>query len=197
MLEHGHGLLVVGVEAGDERLRGVVAALHERLAGLVVLHPLRLVLFLVQILPAELGQRLGRVELDVVGPAGGLVHPPAADALGEHRVGNRELDHPGHRLARLGELLVEHLGLRESPGEAVEDEAVHAVLLLDAIGDDADDDLVRDQSAGIHRGLGLLPNLSARGDRSAEHVAGGKLRDAQLVDDLRGVRSFTRPRGAE
>ena len=51
------------------------------------------------------------------------------------------------------------LGLLHSPGEAVQNEARAAIVLLNAVPDDPDDDLVRDQAAALHHCLRLLPDL--------------------------------------
>ena len=48
------------------------------------------------------------------------------------------------------ELLVERLGLRLGAREAVEDEAVLGLVLVDALGDHADDHVVGDEVAAVH-----------------------------------------------
>ena len=54
-----------------------------------------------------------------------------------------------------GEHPVERPRLRDRARKAVEDEAVTAVGLFNPVGDDADDDLVGDEFAGIHHRFGL------------------------------------------
>ena len=58
-----------------------------------------------------------------------------------------ELDHRVELQALVGEHRVEGFGLGHRAREAVEDEAVLGVRLLDAVGDDADDDVVGDEPA--------------------------------------------------
>ena len=123
--------------------------------------------------------------------------PPPADALRQHRVRDVQRDDVPHRLAPAREHLVKHLRLLDRAREPVEDEPARAVLLLDAVFDDGDDEVVGDQAAGLHHGLGLNADLGARGDGGAKHVAGGELRDAHLGDDLRRLRAFPRPGRAE
>ena len=60
-----------------------------------------------------------------------------------------------------------------------------AIRLGDALGDHVDDDVVGDELAGIHDRLDPLPELAARGDRGAQHVAGGELNEAvRLLEPL-------------
>src|SRR3546814_4352857 len=53
--------------------------------------------------------------------------------------------------------------------EAVEDEAVGAVGLIDAVGNHGDHEVVRHEVAGIHDRLRLAAELAARGSGSAQH----------------------------
>ena len=89
---------------------------------------------------------------------------------------------------------VERLGLRDRAREAVEDEALPGVRLLDALGDDADHDVVGDELARLHDGLGLEADRRAGRDGRAQHVAGRELRDAVALDDAGGLRALPRPR---
>src|SRR5262249_39208407 len=65
--------------------------------------------------------------------------------------------------------------------EAVEDEAVGRLLLLEPLGDDADDHLVRHQVAAIHVLLCLLADLRALLDRGAQDVAGGVVGQPEVL----------------
>ena len=107
-----------------------------------------------------LAERLGLGELDMVRAARRLVHPPAADALGEHLVGHLERQHERHLVARRLEHGVKHLRLLNRAREAVKDEAARAVLVRDPILDDRDDQLVAHKPARRHHVLGLLAHLS-------------------------------------
>mmetsp|Transcript_47286 Transcript_47286/g.64110 ORF Transcript_47286/g.64110 Transcript_47286/m.64110 type:complete len:246 (+) Transcript_47286:63-800(+) len=140
--QDGDRLVVVGAEALLQRIGGVVGALEERRAALVILHRLlhRLAV------RAEL-HGLRRAELHVVRPSAGLVHPAAADALLEHGGVDVEGHHERHGLAIARQHLVERVRLGLRAREAVEDEAAGAVGRLDAVCDDADDDRVIDEAA--------------------------------------------------
>ena len=75
--------------------------------------------------------------------------------------------------------------LSDGAGHAVQDVAVLAVRLLKPFGDDADDDFVRNQLAGIHILLGLQTYGGAVLDGGPQDVAGGDGRNVQLfADDL-------------
>src|SRR5690606_21246040 len=53
-----------------------------------------------------------------------------------------------------------------------------------------DDQLVGDQAAAVHDALGLQAELGARLDRSTQHVAGGDLRNTELLGDEAGLSTF-------
>src|SRR5512139_1700610 len=168
-------LLVIG----DQRL-GLLAVLRE-----AVLDHLGLVVVAddqpgaVEVADALL---LRRVELDVVDVgrvllAGATTSQPAHDLLlGDvDQDGRRDLpvqlDHPG----------VEGLGLRPGAGETVEDEAISRLIPLQALGDHADDHLVGDEVAPVHVLLRLLAHLGPLLDRGAQDVAGGVVRQPEVL----------------
>src|SRR5205085_11457477 len=68
------------------------------------------------------------------------------------------------------------------------------VRLLDPVGDDADHDVVRHETAARHHVLGLEPDRRAGRDRGPQHVAGGQLRNAEPLDDAGRLRALSRPR---
>src|SRR6266571_1444811 len=73
------------------------------------------------------------------------------------------------------------LRLRNGARKAVEQIAARAVHLLQALLDQADDDVVGHELPGVHH---LLRGDAERGaglHRGAQHVAGGDLRDAELL----------------
>src|SRR5690606_17569572 len=82
-------------------------------------------------------------------------------------------------------------------GKAVEQVAVGAIGLLQAIADQADDDLIRNQAAGFHDLLGLQAKGGAGLDGGAQHVAGRDLRNAEALADERRLRSLSGARGAQ
>ena len=91
---------------------------------------------------------------------------------------------------------VQSLGLGDGPGEAVQDEAVLAVILSQPLFDDADEDLIGHQLAALHVGFGLQAHLRAAPQRFAQHVPRGNGGDVVvLADDLR-LGAFPSSRGA-
>src|SRR5258708_4486485 len=87
------GLLAVHLEAMAHRFFAVVVALHQRLAGEVVV-----------------ACALGRVELHVLGAPGGRMHAPSAHALDDIAVRHVALEHVVDR----HDGLLLRLGLRDS-----------------------------------------------------------------------------------
>ena len=58
--------------------------------------------------------------------------------------------------------LVERRGLLQRARKAVEDEALGAIGLGDALGDDLDHHFVGDEPAGFHDGAGFLADRACR-----------------------------------
>ena len=90
--------------------------------------------------------------------------------------------------------LVQGSSLRQGAREAVQDHAVLAVGLLDALGDDTDDDLVGHQLALLHDRLGLDADLGAGLHGRAQHLARGELNQPPAGRELLGLGSLARPR---
>ena len=81
--------------------------------------------------------------------------------------------------------------LRDRAGHTVEDEPVRTVRRGDPFRDDADDDIVRNQLAGVHEALGLEASGCTVFNRFAKNIAGRDAGDIQLfADDLR-LRTLT------
>src|SRR5690606_18452790 len=95
----------------------------------------------------------------------------ARDPLNQDRIIDLELDDDAERRIPLLQKLVEGCRLRKRPREAVENKAILAVRLCDALVDDSDDQLVRNQLPALHDRLDLLAKLRARLDRSPQHVS--------------------------
>jgi len=66
--------------------------------------------------------------------------------------------------------LVKRLCLSKSPGKAIENEALFAIILLDPVLNDADDDLVAHKTTGSHYFLGFLADLSLSSHSFPQHV---------------------------
>src|SRR4029077_1250606 len=87
--------------------------------------------------------------------------------------------------------LIELFGLRHGAREAVEDEAVSAILARDALLDDAQNNRVRHQLAALHVRPGLLSERRPAPNQFAKNVAGRDVRDAQELRDGPGLRALT------
>ena len=80
------------------------------------------------------------------------------DAAGSaHALVDLELDHAVEVQPLLAQHVVERLGLRDRARETVEDEAVLGVRLVDAVGDDRNDDVVGDESPRSMMSLAFSP----------------------------------------
>ena len=72
------------------------------------------------------------------------------DAVDDLVVRHIDLDRRVDLAAMLGQHRIQCVGLSDGAGKAIEDKPVFGVGLLDAFGDDADDDVVRHQQTLIH-----------------------------------------------
>ena len=93
--------------------------------------------------------------------------------------------------------LLDGLCLCDGAGHTVQDEAVCAVILGQAVLQDANDNLIGDQCAGVHEALCLQAHLGAVLDSSAEDVAGADGGDVQLCADDLSLRAFACAGGAQ
>ena len=116
------------------------------------------------------------------------MHPPAAHALDDGAVGHVDLEH----VVEVDAAVLERIGLGQGAGKAVEQEAGGAIGLGDPLLDQADDDVVAHQRAGVHHLLGREAERRAGLDGGAQHVAGGDLRDAVALADHGRLRAFAR-----
>jgi hypothetical protein len=134
----------------------------------------------------------------VVCPARSRVDQTASDAADEDVVVDEELDGVVELLLLGREHLVKLLGLGDSPGEAVEDEAVGALaVVFELVLDHVDHDVVAHETTLVHNLLGLDAKGSALADLFPEHVAGREVADAVFVLDpgcLRPLAWFVRKR---
>ncbi len=99
--------------------------------------------------------------------------------------------------SQVRELLVESVGLLGGAREAVEDEAVLRILLLEALGRHRHDQRVGNEVTGVHVLLRLLAELRALLDVGAQHVAGGDERQPEVVLKARRLRPLARARRTE
>ena len=122
------------------------------------------------------------------------VRVPAANVIGE--IGGFQLAMQGLNSMR-PIVAARGIGLAEGAREAVEHVARLAVVLLQAVLDQADDDVVGHEAAGIHDLLGLEAQRGARLHRGAQHVAGRDLRNAELLLDEVGLRTLAGARRSQ
>ena len=156
---------MIDLEALTDRLRRIILALDQLAAAAVAdaLHP-------------------GGDEVHVVAGAAGAAHAPPAHAAEDLLLADLDGDDGVKDDARL----LQGLGLGDGAGHPVQDIAVLAVVLGQALVHDADDDLIGHQSAGVDIRLGLQAGGRAVLDGGAENIAGGDGGDAQLpAEDLR------------
>ncbi|MNZ40105.1 hypothetical protein D3C78_576100 [compost metagenome] len=83
--------------------------------------------------------------------------------------------------------------LRDGARETVEQEAIRAVRLGDAVLDQVDDQLVGNQLASVHDRLGFEAQRSAGLDCGAQHVASGDLWNTEFFGDELCLSTFTGP----
>ncbi|MNP30027.1 hypothetical protein D3C76_1230820 [compost metagenome] len=121
------------------------------------------------------------------------MHATTGDAADDFLVVHGDLDHvvDGHAGVLQG------FSLGDGARETVEEEAVGAIGLGDALLDQVDDQVIGNQATGVHHALGLQAQLGAGLDRCAQHVAGGNLRNAELLGDETGLSTFAGTRGPQ
>jgi len=167
---------VVGREALAHRLFAVVVTLLQRLAGVVVV-----------------ARHFRRIVFDVIDAPGSRMQAAPAHALDDFVVADVQLDDG----VELDVRLAQGIGLGNRAREAVEQEAVFAIRFGDALAHRGDDDVIGDQFAAVHDGLGLHTQIRAGAHGSAQHVPRRDLRDAVTLGDVRGLGALAGPRCAQ
>ena len=99
-------------------------------------------------------------------------------------------------LVRQPSVSAQGIGLRQSPGEAVENKPT-AVVAFQLFFDQANDNLVGHKLARVHDGGNLVAHLGAGGACGAQHVTGGKLDHAAFVFENARLRPLPGPRWAQ
>ena len=87
--------------------------------------------------------------------------------------------------------------LRDRAGHTVEDVALFAVRLSQTLFDDADNDLIGNQMAFVHIGLGLHSGGGTFLNRRTENITGGDCRDPKLTGDDSGLCAFAGARSTQ
>src|SRR6218665_3389276 len=176
VVHEGAGLGVVDLEALSDGFVLVVFRLWQCFAGQVVL-----------------AVDLWRVEPDVVGATAGRVRAAAAHALEDGLEGHVDFED----VIEPDACGLQRIGLPNGAGKTVEQKALGAVRLRDALFDQIDDDVVTDQGPRVHHRLGLQAQWRAGLDGGAQHVAGGDLRDAVSLADEARLRALSGAGGAQ
>ena len=97
----------------------------------------------------------------------------SGEAIDEDGLIDLELDHMVEPQIALGQHFVERLRLGKGSRETVENKAGAAIRLADAVGDHANDDVVRNELPGIHDALDTQPEFATRKGRGPQHVSSG------------------------
>ncbi|CAO5231769.1 hypothetical protein FAGKG844_160039 [Frankia sp. AgKG'84/4] len=186
-----------GVDTDQDALLGVVRHERRRLVRVhlePVAHGLGPVVVALEKLPATSVTDVldrWRVEVEVPDvatvPAGSPPGQPPHDLV----VVDDELEYDVETGSHPVEHLPEHLGLRHVAREAVEQEALHRVVLSEAVTDHADGDLIRDEVASVHEGLGLDAQFGSLSHVRSENVPGGDLGDGPRLGYERGLSTFS------
>jgi hypothetical protein len=121
------------------------------------------------------------------------VDPAAAHAFDDFGIGNIDFKHVVD--AHTG--FLHRFCLRNGAREAIEQVAGRAVGLSQSVPNQADDDVIGDQTARVHHLLRRESEGRAGFDRCAQHIARGNLRDAEPAGDERSLRAFAGTRGAK
>ncbi len=108
-----------------------------------------------------------------------------------------QLDHVIQLAATAGQDRIERFGLGRSARITIEDSPGAGAHGIKLVTDQRRDDLVRDQLARFHHGLGLEANRRPGLDGGAQHVARGKLLEAMTFDQALGLRALAGTRRAE
>ena len=96
----------------------------------------------------------------------------ARDAAHHGVVIHLKADGGGDLLARSGQKRVQRGSLAVGAREAVQDDALGHIGLRHAVLQDGKDDVVADQLARIHHGLGRAARLGSCGNRRAQEISG-------------------------
>ena len=123
----------------------------------------------------------------MVDGAVGRADRAAGDARHQLLAGHLDVDGGIDLLAAAGQRLVEGLGLGDRAREAVQDRTAGSLGLAQLLHEHVDGDVVGDQLAAVHVGLGPLAQRRAVAQGRAEQVAGGQVRDAQVSAQRLGL----------
>ena len=121
----------------------------------------------------------------------------AGDAFHQHFGGYFQLHAVIHRLADFLQQATQGVGLDQVARVAIQDESVGGIRARQAVFQHAQQDLVADKIAAGHHFLGLHAQGAAGGHFGAQQVAGGDVRNLQVLLEARGLRALARPGRAQ
>ena len=121
------------------------------------------------------------------------MHAAANDAVNDQLVRHVELQHEVHVDAGF----FHRVSLRNGAWETVQQEALAAIFLSDALFDQRDHQLIGHQLAGVHDLFRLLAQFTAGLHGCAQHITGGDLRNAVFLHDELSLSTFTSARSAQ
>ena len=139
-------------------------------------------------------RRIRRLVVDVALVA---ADPAAGHAADDLVRGHVDVDREVDLLLAVGERVVERLRLRPVAREAVEDRARGGVGLVEPAEQHADRDVVGDQLTALHEPARLETDRRAVPDGGPEQVAGGHVRDPELLGQQRRLRPLAGARRPE
>ena len=123
----------------------------------------------------------------MVGTTRCQVHTTATHALDDFSIIHIDFDHSIHRNA----IRLECVSLSQGARKTVKQVATVAIVLLEALVDQSQDDFVGNQPASIHHFFRLNTHRSTGLDRCTQHVTGGNLWNAILFFNVIGLRALT------
>ena len=120
---------------------------------------------------------LGRVVIIRIGPAGGSVDPSVAQTLDDHLVRDvqRQNNVDVEEVLQLDSLV-------GGAGEAIQQHRLACRQLGKLLLEDVQNNLVRNQLAGLHVGLGSQTNICFLSDIFAQQVTSGNLKKSMDGD---------------
>src|SRR5262245_60987690 len=121
----------------------------------------------------------------------------ASDALDQNIVVDVHDDHCIERLAAILEQAVKSLGLGYRTRKTVEDEASTAGILIEALSDQLDDEIVGNEVTALHDLAGSAAELAAGSNRGSQHVPRRELGERTGVFEQLRLGAFARAGRAE
>ena len=93
--------------------------------------------------------------------------------------------------------IIQGFALGDGARHTVKDKAIHAVRLCQALFHDSDDDIIGNQSTGVHKAFCLLPHRGAVFHGGTQNITGRNGRDCQFIAEDFCLGALTGARGAQ